>query len=151
VDRRNNELKGGVSYDKIQYTDRQDYTGTDIPTKFGGDLTVPCTSADVDNSACYVLLDTRGGVVANLRQTATGALRFRTTRGRFSPNAGPTETDDYAIFLQDTLTFARNWTLKAGIRASQQEIRARAITRWISISMTGYVHPLSRSTPSRLA
>lgn len=119
----NNELKGGVSYDKIQYTDRQDYTGTNIPTKFGGDLTVPCTSADADNSACYVLLDTRGGVVANLRQTTTGALRFRTTRGRFSPNAGPTETDDFAIFLQDTLTFAHNWTLKAGIRAGQQEIR----------------------------
>lgn len=136
----NNELKGGVSYDQIQYSDHQDYTGSDIPVKFGVDidgdvdgdgaaiepataLATPCVDGPGDTTDCFVLLDTRGGVQASLRQTATGALRFRTTRGRYNPNPGPTETTDTAVFLQDTFTFAQNWTLKAGLRASQQEIK----------------------------
>jgi hypothetical protein len=53
----------------------------------------------------------------------TGALQWRTTRGRFSPNAGPTETDEMAVFVQDTWSFTPKWTLKAGVRASQQEIK----------------------------
>lgn len=130
----NNELKGGVSYDKIEYSDHQDYSGTNIPVKFGVDidgggvatataLATPCLDGGLDTTDCFVLLDTRGGVVANLRQTAsTGALGFRTTRGRYNPNPGPTQTDDMAVFIQDTFTFAQNWTLKAGVRANQQEI-----------------------------
>jgi hypothetical protein len=134
----NNELKGGVSYDRIQYTDSQDYTGTNIPIKFTRDgsdagtgittataLANPCpiTGPATSVNDCYVLLDSRGGVVASLRNNpASGALQWRTTRGRFSPNAGATKTDDYAIFLQDTFTFAQNWTLKAGLRANQQKI-----------------------------
>ena len=130
----NNELKGGLSYDMVEYTDQQDYSGTNIPVKFGVDidgggisgptaLATPCVDGGLDTTDCFVLLDTRGGVLATLRNTTTGALRFRTTRGRFNPNAGQTETDDFAVFLQDTFTFAQNWTLKAGVRASQQEIR----------------------------
>jgi hypothetical protein len=131
----NNELKGGVSYDRIEYSDHQDYSGTDIPVKFGVDtdvvpngvqsaeaLSAPCV-AGPNPTDCFVLLDTRGGVVANLRQSATGVLGWRTTRGRYNPNPGPTKTNDVAIFLQDTFTFAQNWTLKAGVRASQQEIK----------------------------
>jgi hypothetical protein len=76
---------------------------------------------------CYVLLDSRGGVVATSRQTTAGAMTFRTTRGRFSPNPGPTQTDDVAFFVQDTFTFAENWTLKAGIRASQQKIKGEGV------------------------
>jgi hypothetical protein len=130
----NNELKGGVSYDRIQYTDRQDYSGTNIPVKWGVNidgggiatataLATPCQDGGLDTTDCYVLLDTRGGVVANLRQSSTGVLGFRTTRGRYSPNPGPTETDDMAVFIQDTITFGQNWTLKAGVRAGQQEIK----------------------------
>jgi hypothetical protein len=52
-------------------------------------------------------------------------MSWRTTRGRFSPNAGPTQTDDFAVFLQDTFTFAENWTLKAGLRANQQKIQGQ--------------------------
>ena len=87
-------------------------------------LVTPCaTDGSTTTTSCYTLLDSRGGVVASLRQSASsGALSWRTTRGRFSPNPGPTQTDDYAIFVQDTITFAENWTLKAGIRASQQKI-----------------------------
>ena len=134
----NNELKGGLSYDLIKYTDSQDYTGTNIPIKFfrdGNDvgtgittataLANPCpiTGAGTSANDCYVLLDSRGGVVATLRNNpANGLLQWRTTRGRFSPNAGPTQTDDYALFLQDTFTFAQKWTLKAGLRAGQQKI-----------------------------
>ena len=130
----NNELKGGVSYDKIEYSDRQDYSGANIPVKFGVDidgggvatapaLGTPCLDGGLDTTDCFVLLDTRGGVVASLRNTATGALRFRTTRGRYNPNPGPTKTNDLGIFIQDTFTFAQNWTLKAGVRAGQQEIK----------------------------
>jgi len=129
----NNELKGGVSYDRIEYSDHQDYSGTNIPVKFGVDidgggvstaaaLNNPCLDGGLDTTDCFVLLDTRGGVVANLRQSSTGALGFRTTRGRYNPNPGPTKTDDMAVFIQDTFTFAQNWTLKAGVRAGQQKI-----------------------------
>jgi outer membrane receptor protein involved in Fe transport len=86
-------------------------------------LSHACASDGSTTTPCYDLLDSRGGVVANLRQSsATGALTWQTSRGRYSPNPGPTKTEDYAIFLQDTITFAQNWTLKAGIRASQQKI-----------------------------
>jgi hypothetical protein len=130
----NNEIKGGASYDKIEYTDRQDYTGANVPVKFGVDidgggtatataLATPCVGGGGDTTDCYVLLDTRGGVLATLRQTAAGALRFRTTRGRYNPNPGPTETNDFALFVQDTWTFTPKWTLKAGLRANRQEIK----------------------------
>jgi outer membrane receptor protein involved in Fe transport len=130
----NNELKGGLSYDLIKYSDNQDYTGDNIPIKFSrtgaapaplGTLNTPCPATGPPYPTnCYVLLDSRGGVVASLRQSAsTGALQWRTTRGRFNPNPGPTQTDDYAVFLQDTLTFAEKWTLKVGVRASQQKIQ----------------------------
>jgi outer membrane receptor protein involved in Fe transport len=131
----NNELKGGVDYAQIQYTDSQDYTGSNIPIKFtrtgaapapGGTLNTPCPSTGPPYPTnCYVLLDSRGGVVASARQSTSGVMSWRTTRGRFSPNAGPTETDDFAVFLQDTFTFAENWTLKAGLRANQQKIKGQ--------------------------
>ena len=135
----NNELKGGVAYDMIEYTDRQDYTGSSIPIKFNRDgadagtgvttataLANPCpiTGPATSPTDCYVLLDTRGGVLATMRNNpADGTLQWRTTRGRFSPNAGPTETDELALFVQDTWSFTPKWTLKAGVRASQQEIK----------------------------
>ena len=129
----NNELKGGAEYDQIEYTDAQEYTGANIPVKFtrtgagpapGGTLNTPCPPSGPPYATnCYVLLESRGGVQASLRQSAaTGNLSWRTTRGRYSPNPGPTKTGDFAVFLQDTLTFAENWTLKAGLRASQQKI-----------------------------
>jgi outer membrane receptor protein involved in Fe transport len=150
----NNELKGGVEYNMIEYTDRQDYTGSDIPIKFnqnvgicvndpsvgcasdqdcvdegvGGTCTTaaqalatPCTSGFGDEP-CHLILDTRGGIVATSRQSTTGVAQWRSTRGRFSPNAGPTETDDLSLFVQDTWAFTPKWTLKAGVRATQQEI-----------------------------
>jgi hypothetical protein len=134
----NNELKGGLSYDLIKYTDAQDYSGQNIPIKFtrdgsdaGGGITTPvalanpCPTTGPQTSAtdCYVLLDSRGGTLASMRnQVGTGALQWRTTRGRFNPSPGPTQTDDYAVFLQDTWSFTPKWTLKAGVRASQQKI-----------------------------
>jgi len=87
-------------------------------------LAHPCASDGSTRTACYDLLDTRGGVTALLRQDAeTGDLVFQSSRGRYNPNPEPTKTEDLAIFLQDTITFAENWTLKAGIRASQQKIK----------------------------
>jgi hypothetical protein len=133
----NNELKGGLSYDLIKYTDAQDYSGTNVAVKFTRDgadvgtgittptaLANPCPTTGPQTSAtdCYVLLDTRSGVLASMRNGAGGALQWRTTRGRFNPSPGPTQTDDYAVFLQDTWTFTPKWTLKAGLRASQQKI-----------------------------
>src|SRR5215471_11568887 len=48
----NNELKGGVSYDRIKYTDAQDYTGSDITMRFtrnGGHCTAdPATACGSD-------------------------------------------------------------------------------------------------------
>jgi outer membrane receptor protein involved in Fe transport len=130
----NNELKGGFAYDRIRYTDAQDYTGPDIPIRFTRNVATsadtptalanPCASDGSTTTPCYVLLDTRGGVLASARQNATtGAITFRATRGRYSPDPGPTQTDDLAFFVQDTFTFAQNFTLKAGLRASQQKIK----------------------------
>jgi outer membrane receptor protein involved in Fe transport len=129
----NNELKGGLDYNQIEYTDAQEYSGSNIQVKFSrtgaapapaGTLNTPCPDTGPPYATnCYVLLESRGGVNALLRQDAsTGDLSWRTNRGRYSPTPGPTKTDDYAIFLQDTFTFAENWTLKAGIRASQQKL-----------------------------
>jgi len=128
----NNELKGGLSYDLIKYTDRQDYSGSDITVKFTrpggaaaplGTLNTPCPSTGPPYPTnCYVILNTRGGALASLRNRPNGDLQWRTTRGRFNPSPGPTQTDDYAVFLQDTWSFTPKWTLKAGVRAGQQKI-----------------------------
>jgi len=135
----NNELKGGVSYDKIEYEDRQDYTGDSVPLRF----TIDGPDADFNNASggtaaafandcatgdptadCSIVVPTRGGITASLRSTGAtlSTLQWRSTRGRVSPNAGPTETKDLAVFLQDTWSFTPKWTLKAGVRAGQQEI-----------------------------
>ena len=158
----NNELKGGVSYDFIKYTDAQDYSGTNIAMKFtrpggtcsinttvncgadadcpdfatgevcnrvtppGGTLANPCPAGGPPYANnCYVLLDSRGGVTATMRNNPAvpGQLQWRTTRGRFNPTPGPTETHDFAVFVQDTWTFGSNWTLKAGLRAGHQYIQ----------------------------
>jgi outer membrane receptor protein involved in Fe transport len=136
----NNEVKGGVSYDSIEYTDRQDYTGASVPLRFtidgdgsgsiqggaaglaaalGNDCLTGNPTAD-----CSILVNTRGGVRATMRATGAGlaTLQWRTDRGRVSPNAGPTQTKDLAFFVQDTWTFTPKWTLKAGVRAGQQKI-----------------------------
>jgi hypothetical protein len=160
----NNELKGGLSYDDISYTDLQNYSGTDIPLQFtrkgtgpgvcSGDGTTVClTKADcaafTDDTCdhtppegtlnrpcetngtylydCYVLLNLNGGLNATERQSTSGVPQWRSNRGRFNPNPGPTKTTDQALFLQDTLTFAQNWTLKAGVRASQQKISGSGV------------------------
>src|SRR5262245_9259423 len=136
----NNEVKGGVSYDKIEYTDRQDYTGASNTLRFTIDadntgniqggaaglaaaLANDCTTGN-PAADCSITYDTRGGVLATMRATGAGlaTLQWRTDRGRVSPNAGPTETKDFALFVQDTWTFTPKWTLKAGVRASQQKI-----------------------------
>jgi hypothetical protein len=133
----NNEVKFGGSYDKIQYEDNQEYTGANVPTKItldgpdpgvgnntGGYATVasnPCVGGN-PLADCYIVVNSRGGITANLRQTNLGALSFVISRGRLYPTPPPTKTDDLAFFLQDTVTFASNWTLKAGLRASQQKI-----------------------------
>ena len=131
--RGNNELKGGVEYNMIEYTDQQDYTGSDIPIKFTQDidgggtntavaLATPCASDGSTTTDCHLVLNTRGGIVATSRQSAAGVPQWRSTRGRFSPNPGPTTTDEFSLFVQDTWSFTPKWTLKAGIRATQQEI-----------------------------
>jgi Carboxypeptidase regulatory-like domain len=128
----NNELKGGVEYDDISYTDLQNYSGTDIPVKFLRDGTVsgtvasalatPCANTGPPYAAdCYVLLDLNGGLLAN-EQTLAGIPQWRSNRGRFNPNPGATSTKDLAIFLQDTWTFTPKWTVKAGVRANRQKI-----------------------------
>jgi hypothetical protein len=129
----NNELKGGISYDDISYTDLQNYSGTNVPLKFiragtaGGTtasaLATPCANTGPPYAAnCYTLLDLNGGLNALERQDTLGNAQWRSNRGRFNPNPGPTSTKDAAIFIQDTWTFSPRWTLKAGVRANQQKI-----------------------------
>jgi outer membrane receptor for ferrienterochelin and colicin len=156
----NNELKGGAEFDRIEYSDAMEFTGSDVPVKFTNNVTnecendpsvdctnsgdqdcvaagvggrcndnanaleFPCASNGSTTTACYDLLNTRGGVYAFLNQEATtDDLVFQLAAGWVSPTPDPTKTEDLGIFLQDTLAFAENWTLKAGVRASQQKIK----------------------------
>jgi len=122
----NHEIKGGVQYDDVEYTDDQAYTGPSasfvVPLDGDGDDlysdgTTPCPG-DNPGFDCTVTLTSTSGTLIDYR----GGTNWRSIRGRFYPTPPPTTTTDLNFFLQDSWTFHPQWTVKAGVRMTTQEI-----------------------------
>jgi len=128
----NHEIKGGVQYDDIEYTDDQAYTGPSaaftIPLDgdASGTYTDAVTPCPGDNPGfdCAVTLNSTSGTLIDFRGFAGGGgfENWRSVRARFYPTPPPTTTTDLNFFVQDTWTFHPRWTVKAGVRVTSQEI-----------------------------
>ncbi len=131
----NHELKAGVQYFDLEYTQASVYSGApavyNFPADFDGDGTrdgfVPLTSASgatVSIRGGYNYRDAEGGLVVPCSGCAfsVGFPQYRTTRARFNPTAEPTKASDLSFFLQDTWTINDSWVLKVGVRTTTQKL-----------------------------
>jgi outer membrane receptor for ferrienterochelin and colicin len=136
----NHEIKYGVQYDDISYKDTGNYTGPQFNINQGvradsdGDLTTLPADFDLDGIQDAVILTTRGGGLVSVRNTAGGGGSgdptvaydtpniFRATRGRISPEAPATETEEVSAFIQDTWRLHPRLTLKAGVRYTTEKV-----------------------------
>jgi hypothetical protein len=109
------ELKYGVEYADIEYTDQQGYSGESV------DFFIPL---DTDLDGTYEVSD--GGV--NLPSNSgtlidqRSATNFRATRNRLNPFPGPTQTKDANAFIGATWSVIPSVVVKAGVRATKQKI-----------------------------
>ncbi len=126
----NHEIKGGVQYDDVEYTDDQAYTGPSaafiIPLDGDGsgtytDAVTPCPG-DNPGFDCVVTLNSTSGTLIDYRGKRPAVHNWRSIRARFYPTPPPTTTTDLNFFAQDTWSFHPRWTLKAGVRVTSQEI-----------------------------
>jgi hypothetical protein len=113
------ELKFGAQYFDLEYTQPSIYSGPTFtlpfPDGMGGTIPVETTSG--------VLVDVRGGIPdCGNCAVSTGNPYYRVTRGRFSPVPGPVSGEEVAFFLQDTWNISDKFTLKLGVRSTQQEL-----------------------------
>ncbi|HEU4402828.1 MAG TPA: TonB-dependent receptor, partial [Candidatus Polarisedimenticolia bacterium] len=137
----NHEVKFGVEYDDISYLDTGTYTGR----SFNVQLPVSDTSGNpVDNFTCtagacsggpdglqdVVYVPTRGGAQVSVRNGVGGdplvafdsGNRFRVTRARMGPALPPTSAREYSAFVQDTWSITPRFTVKAGVRITEEQI-----------------------------
>ncbi len=107
------EIKYGLSYDDISYRDTAVYTGPSFNITIGGSP-----------------IPTRGGAVVDVRNTLgvpqdayDTANVYRVIRARISPEAPPTSAEERNGFIQDTWSITPRWTIKAGVRVTQETIK----------------------------
>lgn len=123
------EIKAGVQYDHIEYTDAQEYSGEPFPIRFSIDANgsgsydsfaglAPCGS-EAPGRDCYAVLNTTSGVTASRRNVTN----FRVTRGRLFPTPPPTRTKEWNLFVQDTWSISNRWTAKMGVRFTRQRMQ----------------------------
>jgi hypothetical protein len=110
----NHELKAGLQFDDIEYTDDQAYSGAPI----NYEIPVACDVNDPGLSCTVNLLSTSGASIDRRSDT-----NFRVVRSRFYPTPPPTTTEERSFFIQDTWSLTPRWNLKLGLRATQQEIQ----------------------------
>lgn len=108
------DVKYGVEYFDIEYTDEQGYSGAPV------DFFIP---ADLDRNGTLdvgegVTVPSNTGTLIDYR----GAANYRATRNRLNPFPGPTKTKDANAFVQGTWTVNPQWVVKAGVRATRQRI-----------------------------
>lgn len=108
------EVKYGLEYYNIEYTDQQGYTGDPV------DFFIP---VDSDLSGAYdvgegVFIPSNTGTLIDER----ASNNFRAIRNRLNPFPGPTKTKDANAFVQGTWTVTPQWVVKAGVRATRQKI-----------------------------
>ena len=107
------EMRYGVAYDDISYRDTATYTGPSFNVDVGG-----------------TPVATQGGGIVDVRNTA-GAVSeaydtaniFRVTRARLSPEAPATTATEKSFFVQDTWSITPRWTVKAGVRLTEETIK----------------------------
>ena len=122
----NHELKGGLQYDDVEYTDDQGYSGSPqnfaIPLDADGDNVYSDTSTPCGanpTADCVVTLTSNSGALID-RRTDTN---FRVIRARFYPTPPPTTTKETSFFLQDTWSITPRFNVKLGARITSQEIK----------------------------
>jgi len=148
----NHELKAGVQYFDLEYSQASVYSGPrtvfNFPADFNGDgvrdgiVPVESTSgATVSLRGGYRYLDGEGGYVDPCTgcEFSVGYPQYRTTRARFNPEAPPTTATDLAFFIQDTWTITDQWMVKIGLRTTSQELKGSGgFTLDLARSGTGY-------------
>lgn len=108
------EMKYGVEYADIEYTDDQAYSGAPIDFQF---------PVDNDQNGVYDVGDLVGvpstsGALVDYR----GANNYRVTRARFYPTPPPTKNQDLNGFVQWTWTVSPSWVLKFGGRITREHV-----------------------------
>ncbi len=134
------EVKWGLEYDDISYLDTGTYSGQsfNIQLPVSNDLgdpvdaldctTVPGTcSPGSDGFEDVVFIPTRGGAQVSVRNAAGDPTvaydslnRFRVTRARMGPSLPPTAAREYDAFVTDTYSITPRFTIKVGVRATQE-------------------------------
>jgi Carboxypeptidase regulatory-like domain len=119
------EIKYGAEYDNIRYRERTTYTGPSI------DVVIP-TSDPLTGipDGGTIPLTTRGGVLVDVRNGSgadptiafDGSNTYRVVRGRIGPELPFTTAKDMNLFLQDTWSIGSHFTIKAGLRWTQETI-----------------------------
>ncbi|MEW5806751.1 MAG: TonB-dependent receptor [Acidobacteriota bacterium] len=131
------ELKYGVTYDDISYTDQPDYSGPNL------NLPLPM---DVDGDGSYtddltdMIVQSTTGAYVDIRGSWASPY-YRITRCRLHPEPPATTTKEWNAFVQSTLALGAHFNLKLGLRATQQEITG-AGTYTLPFSQDPVVHTL---------
>lgn len=117
----NLEIKYGIDYADIDYTDDQAYSGEPIP------FAIP---VDLDNNGTYDpgelrTIQSTSGALADLRSLdpALLASNYRVVRARFYPTPPPTNTTDLSWFVQANWNPHPRVTIKPGVRVTQEEVK----------------------------
>ncbi len=107
------EVRYGVAYDDISYKDTANYTGPSFNVDVGG-----------------TPVATQGGAIVDVRNTVGSvsdaydtANVFRVTRARLSPEAPATTATEQSYFVQDTWSINPRWTVKAGLRLTEETVK----------------------------
>lgn len=105
------ELKYGLAYEDVTFTNRKDYTGA------------PLTVIDPDTGEERTT--TTGVTITRLFADDGTTVVDRATRGDFSPPA-KTTTDYFSVFLQDKWNPIQTVTVSAGLRLEEQRLNGTA-------------------------
>ena len=131
----NHELKAGVQYFDLEYTQASVYSGEpttfDFPADFNGDGSRMASSrcsprrARRSRSAAVTTTATRKATWS-FRATAArspAASRATARPGLASiPDSPPTKATDLSFFVQDTWTISDSWVVKVGLRTTTQTL-----------------------------
>jgi hypothetical protein len=148
----NHELKAGVQYFDLEYSQSSAYSGAttlfNFPADFNGDGVkdgfVPLEStsgATVSIRGGYRILndDLTTSEPCTGCAFSVGYPQYRTTRARFNPESPPTKASDLSFFVQDTWTISDQWVVKLGLRTTSQELEGSGeFTLDFARSGTGY-------------
>ncbi len=114
------EIKAGVGYWDLEYQEGIQRT---FPPQPGGG---PVVLNFPDGAGGFIPVAVNSGLSVQVRNGIPGSTGsqiplYRAVRGNFNP-IEPTLATEFAVFAQDTWSINDKWTLKFGLRATQQEL-----------------------------